>query len=140
MKYAYVKFQETKTRSEANIEISFPNKGGAKSDVGRKNLGATMMSFGPGFRSERNFLHEFGHALSFEHEHQRPDRKAEAFCERQPRGMDRDFWEKNFDYIVNPYSLKAASPCLDKESIMMQVLFLHASPNFLTCGCSEDTP
>ncbi|KAF8635123.1 hypothetical protein AX17_004024 [Amanita inopinata Kibby_2008] len=129
MKYAYIDFQPTTTiPTESYIDITFPNRGGAQSDVGKRVRGGepTRMSFGPNGRTRRNFLHEFGHVLGFEHEHQRPDRGSYGIniCEK-PR--DRS-WAENYFEIIDPsankllvasvrYPLDAANMAKGKQEI-----------------------
>ena len=122
MKYAYLEFSETKDRPDSNILITWKDEGGAASHVGKLPSGrATEMDFGRSVPDiKRAFLHEFCHALGFQHEHQRPDRASSRiqFCNK-PRN---ESWTKNRFHLVNPETLAAASLLSDKESIMMQVL------------------
>jgi predicted Zn-dependent protease len=77
MKYAYLEFSETQDPSVSDILITCKDKGGPSSDVGKQQYGPTEMEFRPssGY-NKRAFLHEFGHALGFHHEHQRPGRES----------------------------------------------------------------
>ena len=118
MKYAYLEFSETTNPSISNILITWNEHGGASSQVGKQQSGQpTKMSFGGRGCTERNFLHEFGHALGFEHEHQRSDRKDAKIkiCEKR----DNKSWAENYFDLVDPGTLAAASLRLDKHSIMM---------------------
>jgi hypothetical protein len=118
MKYAYLQFSRTERRADANIVITFHDGRGSKCQVGKRSGNvATEMSFGRDC-VERNFLHEFGHALGFEHEHQRPDRKDSKIniCAKED-----DSRATTINYVdqVDPKTLAAASLRLDKKSIMI---------------------
>ncbi len=72
-----LEFKETKSREEAEIRIGFMQGDGSWSYVGRALLTIASdqrtMNFGWDLTSEPDTaLHEIGHSLGFEHEHQNP--------------------------------------------------------------------
>ncbi|EDQ99289.1 mycorrhiza-induced metalloprotease [Laccaria bicolor S238N-H82] len=84
-KYTYLEFSETRYPSNSDILITCKDEGGAKSNVGKLQSGkATKMTFGLYGCTQTTFLHEFGHALGFQHEHQRPGRESSGihFCDK----------------------------------------------------------
>jgi len=122
MKYAYLEFSETENPRVSDILITLKDAhGGGSSNVGKLPSGkATKMTFARYGCTKRTFLHEFGHALGFEHEHQRPGRESSGiqFCDKPGSKL----WTHNRFNLVDPWTLAAASLRLDKDSIMMQVL------------------
>lgn len=117
-KYTYLEFSETRYPSNSDILITCKDEGGAKSNVGKLQSGkATKMTFGLYGCTQTTFLHEFGHALGFQHEHQRPGRESSGihFCDK-PHSKS---WTENRFNLVDPRTLAAASLLLDKDSIMI---------------------
>ncbi|TNF14557.1 MAG: hypothetical protein EP320_06745 [Rhodobacteraceae bacterium] len=130
--HANLSFVFVEDPGDAQVRISFDNRSGNWSYLGRENLnvpaGAATMNLaltGSGDRGRDNVRHEFGHVLGFPHEHQNP---------RAPDLWDRDalretysgapyFWK---DEQIEMNFLRKASvaqyPCaraFDRNSIMM---------------------
>ncbi|KAF4448333.1 metalloprotease protein [Fusarium austroafricanum] len=114
-------------RRNADIRITFEDDSeGSWSELGRnanRNGGPTMnLAIGPQLDEKmirRIVLHEFGHALGFEHEHASPLSKLvfdKAECMKNT-GMTDDDFEKNFKGQIGGQYLLASS--FDPDSIMM---------------------
>lgn len=82
MIYANIKFIFVQSNEDAEVRISFDSRGGYWSAIGtdclKTDKNAATMNFGIGmFYSYDNFrtsiLHEFGHMLGLQHEHQNPN-------------------------------------------------------------------
>lgn len=128
-----VKFQEVTTREEAEVRIGFERLDGAWSYIGRDIIDANpgpnqrTMNFGWDLtRAAREIdtaVHEIGHTLGFDHEHQNPfsgivwdEEAVYADFGRPPNSWNRDKTFFNIIRKITPDSVKGSA--WDPDSIM----------------------
>ncbi|MDZ4842680.1 MAG: hypothetical protein SH859_11155 [Hyphomicrobium aestuarii] len=118
-----------------HIRVGFKRDGTAWSAIGRQSMttyfprdGASMnLGFGPGFPADkvrRTILHEFGHALGLEHEHQSPEKECINEFDRarlleflKPKGWTQDDVELQLGLLDKQGVI--VSPPFDIDSIMI---------------------
>merc|ERR550532_3020997 len=84
-----------KPRTNERNYVSIVDGGGCSSMVGMVG-GAQRLTLGRGCRYHATIVHEFGHAIGFEHEHQRPERDSYISINTQ-NVLD------NFKFAFNKY-------------------------------------
>lgn len=126
-----LKFEEVRTREEAEVRIAFERGNGFWSYLGRQvlefgkddrtmNFGRDLVTYFKGFDTA---IHEIGHTLGFPHEHQNPNAGIEwneeavyAALAAPPNGWDRQKTFHNIIRKIQPDQVQGSS--WDPDSVM----------------------
>jgi len=101
-KYSPFDFVYRKTPRAGEHYLLISDADACRAELGYSGHGTQFLELGASFCNEENLVHELGHTLGLEHEHQRTDR--DKFITVVPEAMA-DGADAQFERIIEPWGV-----------------------------------